>query len=288
MEISNKLKIFLAMPKVQNLINDNKWDEVYELADSLLRDTKEFTQLHTREFTQLLSSVGISPLNYMTYIPRGYLAGTEITSFKIPSHIKTIKYAAFAHCYNLTNIVIPNSVVDIGEAAFNYCISLKNVTLGSSIEHIYNYAFNNCTSLTNITIPSSVTLIDGSAFNECTSLTNIVIKNGVTTIGKGAFNRCTSLTTLTIPDSVTDIRDWTFANCNSLSSITIGKNVINIGENIIFHTKVKSINYNNTMENWRKVNIAADILHDSLFKCTIHCIDGDLKYNGKNKVWLDV
>ena len=265
MEISNKLKIFLAMPKVQNLINDNKWDEVYELADSLLRDTKEFTQLHTKEFTQLLSSVGISPLNYMTYIPRGYLAGTEITSFKIPNHIKTIKYAAFAHCYNLTNIVIPNSVVDIGEAAFNYCTSLKNVTLGSSIEHIYNYAFN-----------------------ECTSLTNIVIKNGVTTIGKGAFNRCTSLTTLTIPDSVTDIRDWTFANCNSLSSITIGKNVINIGENIIFHTKVKSINYNNTMENWRKVNIAADILHDSLFKCTIHCIDGDLKYNGKNKVWLDV
>ena len=279
-KISDRLETFLAMPKVQNLINNNKWDEVYELADSLLSSNSEFTQL--------LSSVNISPLDYMTYIPKGYLTGTEITSLKIPNHIKTIKYVAFNHCHNLTNIVIPNSVVDVEKYAFNYCTSLKNVTLGSSIEHIYKYAFHKCISLTNITIPSSVTLIDGNAFSDCISLTNIIIKNGVTTIGEWAFGSCTSLTTLTIPDSVTDIGHWAFANCNSLSSITIGKNTTNIGVNIIFHTKIKLINYNNTIENWRKINIATDIPHDSLFKCTIHCTDGDLKYNEKIKEWVEV
>ena len=280
MKISNELKEFLQREDIEDLINNNKWDEVYELADSLLSNNSEFTQL--------LSSVSISPLDYMTYIPKNYLARTEITSFKIPSHIKTIKYAAFNHCYNLTNIVIPNSVVDVENYAFNYCTSLKNVTLGSSIEYIYKYAFHRCISLTNITIPSSVTLIDGNAFSDCTSLTNIIIKNGVTTIGEWAFGNCASLTTLTIPDSVTDIRDWAFATCNSLSSITIGKNVTNIGYNIVSNTKIKLINYNNTIENWRKVNTAADILHDSLFKCTIHCTDGDLKYNEKVKEWVEV
>ena len=42
--------------------------------------------------------------------------------------------------------------------------------------------------------------------------------------------------------------------------------------------------HNNTAENWKKIEINP-YYNSILFGCTIHCTDGDLKYDKKLKEW---
>ena len=212
MEISDKLKDFLNDPKIQDLINDNKWEEVYKYY------WEEFKPIIKNELTLLLFAIDINPLDYMDYIPKLYLAGIEITKFTIPQHIRSIGGGAFSNCHNLAHINIPNNV----------------------------------------------TYIENGAFSTCTSLKNIII-----------------------PDSVIELDGWVFSSCSSLTSLTLGKNLKRIsGWHILRGTRVKSINYNNTMENWKKIEI--NINNSKLYSCIIHCTDGDLKYDEKIKEWIEV
>ena len=212
MEISDRLKDFLNRSKIQDLINDNKWSEVYKYY------WEEFKPIIKNELTLLLFAIDINPLDYMDYIPKLYLAGIEITKFTIPQHIRSIGSGAFSNCHNLVHINIPNNVIYIEDGVFTGCDSLKNII---------------------------------------------------------------------IPDSVIELDGWVFSGCSSLTSLTLGKNLRRISDwDILRGTKVKSINYNNTMENWKKIEI--NINNSKLYKCIIHCTDGDLKYDEKIKEWIEV
>ena len=103
-----------------DLIEDNKWEEVYNNASELPLSSRE-------ALTSILLEADIDPLNYLNYIPDFYLAGQDINSFNIPSHIKRINKFAFYYCTSLTNVTIPDSVTSIGYVAFHSCYSLTSI-----------------------------------------------------------------------------------------------------------------------------------------------------------------
>lgn len=209
MDITHDLKMFLQQEEIQYLINDNKWDKVY----IKLRD--QLKGRNVSNFTQLMLNTNINPLNYMNYVPKAYLLGTDIVTINIPNNITFIEPVAFAFCKSLKHVIIGNKVININARAFNDYESLIDIT---------------------------------------------------------------------IPDSVTSIGDSAFAYCTSLKNLTLGKNIQHIEGEFLLHTKVKHISYNNTAENWKKIEIDPHY-NLRLFGCTIHCTDGDLKYDKKLKEW---
>ena len=155
------------------------------------------------------------------------------------------------------------------------------------INYIPDFYLWDSEDITNFKIPSNITNIGIKAFAYCESLTNIIIPNSVTNICRGVFEGCSSLTNVIIPDSVIKLDSGVFNDCSSLTSLTLGKNLREIsGWDVLTGTKVKSINYNNTMENWKKIDISHP--NTKLFKCTIHCTDGNLKYDEELHRWIEV
>ena len=61
-------------------------------------------------FTQAMIEAGIDPLNSMNIIPPDYLYESDIESFDIPSHIRSIGMSAFDCCDKLKHIIFPKNV----------------------------------------------------------------------------------------------------------------------------------------------------------------------------------
>ena len=144
MKISDNLKAFLEKSENQQLIDNNEWEKIYNIAENNL-SVGDIGKL-----TSILLNVSINPLNYLDYIPIAYLAFTDIKDFIIPSHIEAIRDSAFLDCINLYSIHIPNRVSIIEETAFGNCRKLKTIRLERSVKTIEKYAFMNCANLTAI------------------------------------------------------------------------------------------------------------------------------------------
>ena len=142
MKISNNLKSFLEKSENQQLINNNEWEKIYNIAENNL------SAGDIGKLTSILLNIDINPLNYLDYIPVAYLAFTDIKIFNIPSHIEAIRDSAFSDCVNLYSIYIPNKVSIIGETAFGNCRKLKTVRLEKGVKTIEGYAFMSCDNLT--------------------------------------------------------------------------------------------------------------------------------------------
>jgi hypothetical protein len=165
-----------------DLIEDDRWEEVYKKYRSKIR--------LDGNFTLTLLEAGIDPLDYLNYIPERYLESTNIKKFAIPDSVTSIGDQAFYNCSSLTSINIPDSVTSIGEMAFAVCSSLTSITIPDSVTRIGNYAFYGCSSLTSITIGGSVTSIGNSAFYYCSSLTSITFNGTIAawnSIEKGGY-----------------------------------------------------------------------------------------------------
>ena len=150
-----------ATSEFKDALNKRNFDYCYRYID--IYSSSE--RLHG-QFTELLLKHNINPLKYMEYVPAEFLFGSNIASFKIPSHIKNIVGAAFYRCTSLTNIEIPDSVTSLSD-----------------------FVFACCTSLTSIEIPSSLMLIGSDAFYNCKNLTSVTFTNNsqLTSIGQEAF-----------------------------------------------------------------------------------------------------
>lgn len=265
--ISRDLKAILLEPDIQKALQNNDFDMIYDTLSSNL----------TSQFTQLMASLNVDPLNYLEYIPKSFLAFTSIEHLDIPEHITRISDYAFRNCYELTDIIIPNQVKRIGNWAFSNCQKLTSIAIPNSVTTIGNYAFYNCSGLTSVTIGNKVKSIRDYAFYRCSSLKSITIPNSVTSIGDNAFYHCSSLTSITIPDSVTSIGRYAFESCTGLTSITIPDSVISIGSGAFYEcSELNDIKYTGTKEQWDNIKL------DNLWKIksaikTIHCSDGDIE-----------
>ena len=241
--LSYGLKRFLSEPDIQQALQKSDFRVIYE---------KVHIELAS-EFTQLMNSLNIDPLEHLNYIPNWFLSNTTIRSITIPTYIKRIGSGAFQNCVQLTHITIPDSVIDIGTEAFAYCKGLTSIVIPDSVISISHGCFRNCTYLTSITLTNNITIINNGVFENCRSLKSIVIPDGVTDIGYQAFLGCDKLTSVTIPISVISIGSEVFAYCK----------------------KLKEITYKSTKEDWNK--IVKLYSWDSLSSIkTIHCTDGDI------------
>ena len=80
------------------LINNNKWEEIFNLLNSKDRFFKwGFNNIAIGWFTEMMLSCGINPLEYMNYVPQNFLNSIDLTKtiylktpghFIIPDHIK--------------------------------------------------------------------------------------------------------------------------------------------------------------------------------------------------------
>ena len=114
----------------------------------------------------------------------GSFAPAGLTSYSVPSGVKSIFSYAFEGCTELTSISLPTGLVNIGHAAFSGC------------------------NLQEITIPASVTRIGDAAF-QVSGLMSVSLSEGLETIGKSAFYGC-GMQEITIPGSVTSIGNGAF------------------------------------------------------------------------------
>ena len=185
LEISNELREFIE--NSQDLINENKFTELYRLVSRLGAES-------VGEFTEVLLEAGINPLAYLDYIPIDFLFNIKIKEFKIPNHIKSIGDNAFYGCDKLINVDIPNSVTSIGESAFSWCSGLTSISIPDSVNSIESWAFCDCSNLEKVNIPRSVTKIGERAFFGCASLKEIIIPEEITIIEDDAFGGCDKLT----------------------------------------------------------------------------------------------
>ena len=122
-----------------------------------------------------------------------------IQTIRLPRNLKTIKYAAFAKCHELTSITIRKSVTTIGYAAFYSCRKLISVAMSNSVTTIEQQTFRNCRSLTSITIPKSLTTIGKNAFTSCTNL-SVTLKQTDPTQIKTESNAFSDVRQITVPD----------------------------------------------------------------------------------------
>ena len=133
------------------------------------------------------------PDSHMTAIPNGFVRGTTLEEFNIPSGVTSLGNYAFYNIDTLRNLVIPSGVTSIGEYCFGASNNLIELTLPSGLTSIPNNMCEDCYELKKVNIPNGVTVINGTAFNDCSALTEIIIPDSVTQIKGECFRYCYSL-----------------------------------------------------------------------------------------------
>lgn len=97
----------------------------------------------------------------------------DVSTYKIPDGVETIRSKAFYKCYPLKAIELPNSLKNIEEKAFFRCDKIADLKLPETIEFIGKDAFSYCYGLTELNISASIKKIDTYAFYNCTNLLTI-------------------------------------------------------------------------------------------------------------------
>lgn len=143
-----------------HLIEENRFKELYIIAEV-------DPDVEVYDLTTLLYDADIDPLQYLDYIPSGFMSGTfdkqpEVIDLSYLPRIKHIEGEAFAYNLDLKEIILPPNLETIGSTAF----------LASGLKKIV--------------IPKSVTAIGDAAFMDCKYLSEIVIE-GKPSIGSNAF-----------------------------------------------------------------------------------------------------
>ena len=205
--------------------------DVVQTAGSSSKGTYAFaeTTLLTKvTFKSFSNKVGSSSSNRVDIIPSYFFQNAKaLTTFTIPSTIKTIDTGAFKGCISLQSITIPSSVTKINGSAFEE------------------------SGLTSITLPSSVTSTTGlpstGPFKNCKSLTSVTIEGKVSSLPIDCFFGCSSLTTVSFsyPTSLTKIGAKAFVGCSSLATFDFTKftaiTSTGFGSNAFSHTALTKV-----------------------------------------------
>ena len=142
MIFSERFKSFIK--NNHDLINRELWDSLY--------DTFKYSGCaeNVKKLTNLLNSIGVDPLQTMSYVPMGYLKGDKDVKELIlrdNPKIKKVGQFAFNECSNLEYVEFAEGLEVIDLGAFMACSNLEQVYLPSTLKGIGNGAFNCCYSL---------------------------------------------------------------------------------------------------------------------------------------------
>ena len=251
--MNNQLDSITAkfISKNKELINENKWLEVYQNASMLAFSNTNFI---IGKFTELLFKAGIHP-EYFTGIilPSNFLCNSTLSEYAVPDGIKVIKDAAFDSS-TISKITLPSTLVTICKYAFYKCEQLTEITIPDNVIDIQACAFLGCKNLKEINLPGSLLTINESMFADCHNLQSATLNEGIEVIGDAAFSVNESLKNLTLPRTLIRIHTEAFEYCTNLTNIT----------------------YNGTIEEWSCVEIKSRAF-EKVPTSTITCIDGTTK-----------
>ena len=129
-EFSDKKEnVFNWIHKHLDLIDENKWTEVYEYLNRGI--------ITHNQVTESFYEAGIDPLDYLDYIPEDYLSNNpNVTEIEIPDHINSINDSAFYGCLRVTDIELPKSVVSIGDYALAGMDNLKSIYIPGKLDYL--------------------------------------------------------------------------------------------------------------------------------------------------------
>lgn len=148
--------------------------------------------------------------------------------------------------------------------------------------------FLNMADITSFVIPNHIITIGNAAFYDCEKLEEIKLNKNLETIGSNVFAYCFSLKNIEIPDKVKKIGKGTFRGCSKLESISIGKNLNYIAEQAFKNCgKLKNIYFRGNFEEF-DCRIVLSGNNYFLFNITLHCLNGDYKYNENINEWVKI
>jgi hypothetical protein len=144
------------------------------------------------------------------------------------------------YSHDETSIIVPEGVTELERRCFSECSRIKEIVLPSTLQKIGHYAFSECSSLTSISIPDSVTTIGDDVFHGCKNLSTMFINLSV--IDQDIFGfGLDSLRTVELGEKVRMVNDDAFYWCKKLKELVIRNGVEEIGEDIVFGTKIKKL-----------------------------------------------
>jgi hypothetical protein len=151
----DKVRSFLKLQSIQELLAEDNIDEVYKLWDAHSGNGKYLTSFFLQN--------GIQPTDYLTHIPNRAYKGLMFPILDLTdTNVKTV-----------------------GSQAFDDCTMLRELYLGN-VRYIGVCSFSGCTSLTNVTFPQALDSIDEEAFQYC-HLEKLHIPTTVKRIGMKCF-----------------------------------------------------------------------------------------------------
>lgn len=253
----------------------------YSSMDGILynKNHTEFVCIPNKLSGDITIPDGISTIESSAFMER------KITSIIIPNSVTIIKNGAFRNCNNLISMTLPfigesinaqNGYDEVLGYIFGYRTeSPKKTTTGpvigayvypdyygnlprqyTSYELYLGYYYYIPITLSYITLQGNV--VPNSAFINCNYLTEIKLSTNVKSIGSNSFANCSRLKSITIPSSVVSIGDHAFIKCSKLSNIVIDERVTSIGAYAFNNTKLTTVYYKGTSEQWDAITIGSN------------------------------
>ena len=134
-QISKPLKEFIE--DNISLIENRDFKELYKKAYGMNNDFNVVGDL-----THVLYSIGIDPLEELTYIPAAFFESCDaLFEVDIPVHIEHIDESAFYDCNNIYSITIPKNVTELGSWSLAGCDNLRKIVILSDVKRIDRLAF---------------------------------------------------------------------------------------------------------------------------------------------------
>ena len=133
-QIDKELKEFIE--DNISLIENGDFKELYKKAYSM---TSEF---NVGDLTHVLYSIGIDPLEDLTYIPAAFLESCDaLIEVEIPIHIEHIDESAFYDCNNIDSITVPKNVTELCSWSLGGCEELRKIVILGDLKRIDRLAF---------------------------------------------------------------------------------------------------------------------------------------------------
>ena len=129
----------------------------------------------------------------------------------------------------ITSVVLPASVKSIGFAAFAGCDQLTTIAFPASLDSISGYAFSG-SGLTSVELPASVKTVGEGTFFYAAQLETTNLPDSLTTVPAFTFAGAEALVAESIvPATATEMGDFSFYNACAMPNFTIPKSINRIG-----------------------------------------------------------